>query len=92
MHHGHGHSGSVSYSTAEVDEKDYPLGGDGDLKTPSRRGTFSRMEMEASGTSGIPTPSGIPMPSSRRQSGGTDVGGRRSSVGGRKLEDVGETY
>jgi len=89
----HGHSQSLSYSTAEVDEKN-PLGLDEhDLKTPSRRGTYSRLEMEAAGLSGIPTPSGIPMPSSsgRRQSGGND-GGRRSSVGGRKLEDVGETY
>ncbi|KAM7183935.1 nuclear distribution protein nude 1 [Rhypophila sp. PSN 637] len=88
--HGHGHSQSVSYSTAEVDEKDYAVGDD--LKTPSRRGTFSRLEMEAAGLSGYPTPSGIPVPGSRRQSGGTDVVGRRSSVGGRKLEDVGETY
>lgn len=85
----HGHSQSVSYSTAEVAEMDDD---DGALKTPSRRGTLNRMELDGSAVSGIPTPSGIPVPSSRRQSGGTDVGGRRSSVGGRRLEDVGETY
>ncbi len=92
--HGHGHSQSVSYSTAEVDElRDI----DGDLRTPSRRGTYSRLELEgASGASGIPLPS-----SSRRQSGGP-ASGRRSSAGPasggqagkatNKLADVGETY
>ncbi|KAK1756372.1 nuclear distribution protein nude 1 [Echria macrotheca] len=97
----HGHSQSVSYSTAEADE--LAAGLDGELRTPSRRGTYSRLELE--GVSGIPPPSSIPMPSSaRRQSGGGSVTGRRASsgagVGGtgipahpsRKLEDVGETY
>ncbi|KAK1833573.1 nuclear distribution protein nude [Podospora conica] len=95
----HGHSQSVSYSTSEVDE----LGLDGEMKTPSRRGTYSRMELE--GMSGIPAPpSAIPMPSTiRRQSGGSSASGRRTSSGAgaslgniglpqRKLEDVGETY
>jgi hypothetical protein len=95
----HGHSQSVSYSTSEVDE----LGLDGELRTPNRRGTYSRLELE--GMTGIPAPpSAIPMPSSvRRQSGGGSVSGRRTSSGAgaslsnvglpqRKLEDVGETY
>lgn len=93
----HGHSQSVSYSTSEVDE----LGLDG--STPSRRGTYSRLELE--GMTGIPAPpSAIPMPNSiRRQSGGGSASGRRTSSGAgaslanmglpqRKLEDVGETY
>jgi len=96
----HGHSQSVSYSTAEADELAAGLDG-GDLRTPSRRGTYSRFDLE--GVSGIPAPSSIPMPSSaRRQSGGGSVSGRRASSGAglagipalpaRKLEDVGETY
>ncbi|KAK3331760.1 nuclear distribution protein nude [Cercophora scortea] len=86
--HGHNQSQSVSYSTAEVDEL---MGDDGELRTPSRRGTYSRLEMEAA-ASGIATPSGIPMPGTRRQSGGTN---RRTSAGSAavsKLADVGETY
>ncbi|KAK5659648.1 hypothetical protein OQA88_856 [Cercophora sp. LCS_1] len=88
--HGHGQSQSVSYSTAEADELAADL--TGDLRTPSRRGTYSKFDTD--GASGIPMPS-----SARRQSGGT---GRRASSGpggsgillpgGRKLEDVGETY
>ena len=84
----------VSYSTAEVDELDAP-----ELRTPSRRGTYSRLEMEAAvaGASGIPVPaSGIPMPSSRRMSGSSVGGGGGVPVGrrtsGRVLEDLGETY
>lgn len=90
----HGHSQSISFSTAEADELAAEL--EGDFRTPSRRGTFSRHEAE--GGSGIPAPSGIPMPG-RRQSGGT---ARRTSVGTgiplpgqggvRKLEDLGETW
>ncbi|KAK0711919.1 NUDE protein [Lasiosphaeris hirsuta] len=106
----HGHSQSVSYSTAEVDEFAAGLDGasadgrNGDLRTPNRRGTYSRLEMEAMASSGIPMPSGIPAPG-RRQSGGSVAGRRTSSganlgaglgqsigPGGRKLEDVGETY
>ncbi|KAL2015201.1 hypothetical protein VTK56DRAFT_6077 [Thermocarpiscus australiensis] len=84
--HGHGHGQSVSYSTAEVDEPD------DDFRTPSRRGTYTRMEMEA-GISGIPLPTGIPVPSSRRQSGGaSSVSARRTSGSTRVLEDLGETY
>lgn len=95
----HGRSGSVSYNnssalagaTAEADEMD------DEFRTPSRRGTYSRLEMEAAmAGSGIPVPtgSGIPVPSSRRQSGGSvSVSGRRASgANSRVLEDLGETY
>lgn len=95
----HGHSQSMSYSTAEADE--LAAGLDGEHRTPSRRGTYSRLEIEGLST-GIPVPSSIPMPSStRRQSGGGAVGRRTSSGAGlalpgttnvRTLEDVGETY
>lgn len=88
----HGHSQSVSYSTAEVDEG----GVDGtELRTPSRRGTYSKFDVDG-GASSIPVPS-----SSRRQSGGNtgaSGAGRRTSGGGgaagrgTKLTDVGETY
>lgn len=102
--HGHSSSVSVSYSssnntTLEVDE-DGGGGGGAELRTPSRRGTFSRGgEVDASG-SGIPMPgggSGIPLPSSRRQSGGSSSSGLGMSVSGRRtsgrlLEDLGETY
>ncbi|ODA76799.1 hypothetical protein RJ55_07315 [Drechmeria coniospora] len=89
----HGHSTSIG----RMDEEEL----EGELRTPSRRGTYSRLEMEA----GI---SGIPMPASgmRRQSGGVNAAGRRTSTGvagggapgrlsmsgGRKLSDLGETY
>lgn len=99
-YHGHGAAGSVSYSTAEADEDSI---GDltGELRTPSRRGTYSRLEMEAAlsgGASGIPVPaSGIPMPSAgaggrRMSNGGVSVSGRRASGATRVLEDLGETY
>ncbi|KAK2604706.1 hypothetical protein N8I77_007615 [Diaporthe amygdali] len=56
----HGHSvSSLSLSTAEEVEPEERT-----YRTPSRRGTYSRLE----GGSGIPTPSGLPMPTSRRQS------------------------
>lgn len=56
----HGHSvSSLSLSTAEEVEPEERT-----YRTPSRRGTYSRME----GGTGIPTPSGLPMPTSRRQS------------------------
>ncbi|KAK3934454.1 NUDE protein [Diplogelasinospora grovesii] len=81
--HGHGHSQSVSYSTAEVDELLSETGSE--MRTPSRRGTYSRYEIEAGAVSGIPVP-GV-----RRQSGGsTSV--RRTSSNANRLEDVGETY
>ncbi|KAK4649939.1 NADH:ubiquinone oxidoreductase [Podospora pseudocomata] len=98
-HHGHNPSHSVSYSTLELDEGDT-----GEFRTPSRRGTFSRMD--EGGFSAIPGPSGIPAP--RRQSGGSGgIGLRRTSsasaagpvasllaggMQGRVLEDLGETY
>lgn len=96
----HGHSQSVSFSTAELDEL---MLADPDAgRTPSRRGTYSRFETESAGVSGIP----LPGAGSRRQSGGGSSvgGGRRSSsglrdpggtgatAGTRKLADVGETY
>ena len=100
--HGHGHSSSVSYSTAEVDEGTETDGSE--FRTPSRRGTFSRYDVEGgSVATGIPTPSAIPMPGSRRMSGGSHTttattSSRRTSSGmaqgatGRKLADLGETY
>lgn len=51
----HGHS--MSFSTAEEDE---PEEAETLYRTPSRRNTYSR--------TGIPTPTGLPVPSSRRQS------------------------
>jgi hypothetical protein len=73
----------------------------GELRTPSRRGTYSKLEMEGA-VSGIAVPgSSIPTPGARRQSGSTSVG-RRTSTGisttrpgtanSRKLSDLGETY
>ncbi|KAH8846931.1 hypothetical protein MCOR27_002332 [Pyricularia oryzae] len=71
---------------------------DPELRTPSRRGTYSKFDMDGSAST-----SAIPMPSSaRRQSGGPVLAGRRSSgVGLRSsggdgrssaLGDVDETY
>ncbi|KAK1623832.1 NUDE protein [Colletotrichum phormii] len=71
----HARSASIS-SRIDIEEGDE----NGEFRTPSRRGTYSRLEAENS-VSGIPAPtSGIPMPSGRRQSGGS-VSGRRSSMG-----------
>jgi len=97
--HGHGHSQSVSYTAAELDE----MGGDdGGLRTPSRRGTYSRFDAGGDGAG-----SAIPLPPGRRKSGGSGlasgVGVRRSSSGlglrdgggsgmESMAEDVGETY
>lgn len=89
----HGHS--MSISTAEEEEPAETI-----YRTPSRRGTFSRLDA----ASGIPTPSGIPMPSSRRASAVSATmdfggGGRRPSITpklGKKAStqfaDLGETY
>ncbi|UNI19337.1 NADH:ubiquinone oxidoreductase [Purpureocillium takamizusanense] len=88
--HGHGYSASVG--RAALDEQG------GDERTPSRRGTYSKLDLEMMGASGIPAPgSGIPAPGTRRQSAGrrTSVGvsgGRPSTSGGKKLADLGETY
>lgn len=86
--HGHGRSASVSRpDVEEEDEGDYG-------RTPSRRGTYSKLEMEgAVATSSIPMP-GARQPSlgGRRTSNSTVGGGRPSTSGGRKLEDLGETY
>ncbi|KAH7170118.1 nuclear distribution protein nude [Dactylonectria macrodidyma] len=78
----HGHSASISQ--IDLMEED-----EGEFRTPSRRGTYSKLDLE--GTAG----SAIPMPSTRRQSGGRRIsnGPSRSSVSGqRKLSDLGETY
>ncbi|KAK4041096.1 NUDE protein [Parachaetomium inaequale] len=96
MHHGHGHSGSISYSnpnTSAAMAEEADEDGGAELRTPSRRGTYSRLEMEAAvGSSGIPVPSSL-----RRTSGGSvsvSVSGRRASGASstRVLEDLGETY
>lgn len=89
----HGHSMSLSYSTAEEEEPEDRL-----FRTPSRRGTFSRQ----GGATGIPTPSGIPMPSSRRTSVASvnlEPPSRRPSIGPKiaskyatQSVDLGETY
>lgn len=90
----HGHSQSMSRIEMEEDYE-------GEFRTPSRRGTYSKLELEGV-VSGIPVPgSAIPTPGARRQSG-SGPGGRRTSTGvgtvrpgtsgGRKLSDLGETY
>lgn len=90
----HGHSQSMSRIEMEEDYE-------GEFRTPSRRGTYSKLEMEGA-VSGIPVPgSAIPTPGTRRQSG-SGPSGRRTSTGigtvrpgtsgGRKLSDLGETY
>ncbi|KAI1413578.1 NUDE protein [Hypoxylon sp. FL1857] len=87
----HGHSQSMS--RIDPDEFDERF----EERTPSRRGTYSKFDTDGS-TSGIPAPSGIPMP--RRQSGGMHSarrisgGGPNESINGRprKLSDLGETY
>ena len=84
----HGHSMSMSMggggpiSLPEDEEMDTSFS---DLRTPSRRGTYSKYEIDAAlnaGGSGIPAPSGIPVPGSRRQSGAGSSLGFRSSVTG----------
>lgn len=90
----HGHSvSSLSLSTAEEVEPEERT-----YRTPSRRGTYSRLE----GSTGIPTPSGLPMPTSRRQSLASVQAEpvRRPSIGPalikkastQPLADLGETY
>lgn len=86
----HGHTTSLSYSTAEEPEPEDTI-----YRTPSRRGTYSRL-------GGIPTPSAIPMPSSRRPSAaGVNLGppSRRPSLSAALTSkysnhsaDLGETY
>uniref|UniRef100_L2GAL1 Nuclear distribution protein n=1 Tax=Colletotrichum fructicola (strain Nara gc5) TaxID=1213859 RepID=L2GAL1_COLFN len=84
---GHGRSISVSHHRMEMPEDD-----EDEYRTPSRRGTYSRLEADSS-VSGIPMPtSGIPMPSSRRQSGRRSSMGLRSSrIGPQDLVEE-ETY
>lgn len=81
----HGHSASVSH--IDLEEED-----EGEFRTPSRRGTYSKFDADGG------VQSSIPMPGSRRQSGSGAA--RRTSAGpvrpgtanGRKLSDLGETY
>ncbi|GAO18926.1 uncharacterized protein UV8b_03357 [Ustilaginoidea virens] len=91
------HSHSASMTRIDMEE-DY----EGEFRTPSRRGTCSKLELEGA-VSGIPVPgSAIPTPSTRRQSGSGPTAGRRTSTGAgtsrpgtsttRKLSDLGETY
>lgn len=85
----HGHSMSMSMSGAVQQSlpEDDMVDGES-FRTPSRRGTYSKYEMEAvlgaGGGSGIPAPSGIPMPGSRRQSGAGSALGFSSSVSSRR--------
>ncbi|KAB5511413.1 NUDE protein [Coniochaeta sp. 2T2.1] len=86
--HGHGHSQSVSYAPGELDD---------DLRTPSRRGTYSRFDAEGAGAG-----SAIPLPGRRKSGGGPGaaVSSVRRSTSGLELreemesmaEDAGETY
>ncbi|CCE32911.1 hypothetical protein E4U22_006600 [Claviceps purpurea] len=90
----HGHSSSLSGVDIEEDFE-------GESRNRSRRGTYSKVEMEGLGKS-IPIPgSAIPAPGTRRQSGSGPVGRRTSTgvntmrpsmSGARKLADLGETY
>ncbi|KAG5984993.1 hypothetical protein E4U55_002100 [Claviceps digitariae] len=91
----HGHSTSLGHIDIEEDYE-------GELRGPSRRCTYSKLETEAI-VSGIPIPgSAIPTPGVRRQSGGGGPMGRRTSLGvnatrpgmlgAKKLSDLGETY
>ena len=75
----HGHSASVGGDAIED-------GFDGEFRTPSRRGTYSKFDLEGA-SSGIPGPSGIPMPSSRRQSGGPGATG--GGTASRRVSSVG---
>ncbi|KAH6606985.1 nuclear distribution nude [Trichoderma cornu-damae] len=82
-----GHSGSVSGTTSGIDllGEEY----EGEYRTPSRRGTFSRYDLGPSASS-IPTPgsgipmlgSGIPGPTLRRQSGSRRISLSTGSTGG----------
>ncbi|KFA61095.1 hypothetical protein S40285_07173 [Stachybotrys chlorohalonatus IBT 40285] len=83
----HGHSASISHMDLEEEDE-------GEFRTPSRRGTYSKLDVEGGASvSAIPAPSSFS--SSRRRSEGRRIstGPRPPSVaGGRPLEDLGETY
>jgi E3 ubiquitin-protein ligase MARCH6 len=100
-------SGSVHGYSASVSRMDLEEEDEGEFRTPSRRGTYSKLDPEGVASSGIPVPgvgSGIPVPgSNRRQSGNgrrtsqsaasKDFNGRASVSGNSsKLADLGETY
>ncbi|EJP61898.1 nuclear distribution protein nudE [Beauveria bassiana ARSEF 2860] len=99
--HSHSHSASTHQLDLDIEEEH-----EGSLQTPSRRGTYGKVDFSSS-MSGVPMSSGssIPIPGGRRQSGDrrTSVGvgrvpmvaGRPSTAGGQKLpeaSDLGETY
>ncbi|KAH8674298.1 NUDE protein [Xylariales sp. PMI_506] len=79
----HGHSQSVTH--IEFDEADESVDYG---RTPSRRGTYSKFDPRGS-TSSIPAPSTMSMP--KRQSTGVSSS-RRSSMAGKQLDDLTETY
>lgn len=85
----HGHSASISYMDLEEEDE-------GEFRTPSRRGTYSKYDPDGV-ASAIPVPNSV-----RRQSGGPrriSNGGAREPVARpksraatQKLSDLGETY
>lgn len=86
----HGHSTSIHHMDLEEEDE-------GDYRTPSRRSTYSKLDPDAA-SSAIPVPTtGIPVPGSRRMSGGRRTSrdgpiSRPVSSRGHRLEDLGETY
>ncbi|PHH81511.1 hypothetical protein CDD82_613 [Ophiocordyceps australis] len=88
--------GSNSASIGRMDEALY----EGEYSTPTRRGTFSKLEMEACINGAAVAGSAIPTPNMRRQSGarrtsmGVASAARRPSTAqsSTRLEDLGETY
>ncbi|KAM0334461.1 hypothetical protein ACHAQA_001489 [Verticillium albo-atrum] len=89
----HGHSASIS--RIDMDEADEDAAAAGELRTPSRRGTYSRFDADG-GASSIPVPGRRQSgggPATRRTSSGVDLRAsmRRSAVGApESLEE--ETY
>lgn len=84
----HGHSASIGYMDLEEEDE-------GEFRTPSRRGTYSKYDPDGL-ASAIPVPN-----STRRQSGGPrrisnggtrEPAARPKSRAGQKLSDLGETY
>ncbi|KAJ6781675.1 hypothetical protein PWT90_10960 [Aphanocladium album] len=91
--HSHAHSSSTHHLDLDIEEEN-----ESSLQTPSRRGTYGKVDFSSS-MSGIPMPtsSSIPTPGGRRQSAGrrSSVGFGRPSTAGHTLpdaSDLGETY
>ncbi|OAA53226.1 RING finger membrane protein [Cordyceps fumosorosea ARSEF 2679] len=92
--HGHSHSTSTHYLDPNIEEEQ-----EGSLQTPSRRGTYGKMDFSSS-MSGIPAPGGssIPTPGGRRQSASRRASAgvgrepaiprRPSTAGGHKLAEL----